>query len=139
MTVPASLIGNELALRLGRRRVILFFMFASALVALATGACAGQGFWLLLALSFLHATAISGDSGAITAGTVMSAKQSDKGATLAVHATVGFGTSFLGPLAVGIALDAGGGGALGWGLGYAVMAASVLMGPAALLTLGRRR
>jgi MFS family permease len=142
VVVPASLLGNEMALRFGRRRVILAVMFASAAVALVTGATAtaGQGFGLLLALCFLYAMTIAGDSGAITAGTVMAAKPSDKGATLAVHATVGFGFSFLGPLAVGLALDAAGGAdAFGWGLAYGVMAAGALLGPLVLFTAGRRR
>ena len=48
-------------------------------------------------------------SGALTSGMSASAEPAFRGATLALHSTVGFGLSALGGWAVGVALDAGGG------------------------------
>jgi hypothetical protein len=57
-----------------------------------------------------------------------------RGATLAIHSTVGFGLSALGAWAIGVALDLGGGPATdtGWLIAFAVMGVSILFGPLAL-------
>jgi hypothetical protein len=64
-----------------------------------------------------------GDSAALTAGTVAAAPAGARGATLALHAGVGTAGAFIGPLAVGIALDATG----SWLAAFAVMAAGSVM------------
>jgi hypothetical protein len=57
-----------------------------------------------------------------------------RGATMALHSTVGFGLSSLGAWGVGWALDLGGGAMSpsGWFAGFAVMASAGLLGPLAL-------
>ena len=57
-----------------------------------------------------------------------------KGATMALHSTVGFGLSALAGWSVGVALDAfgGAGSTQGWLAGFAVMASGVALGPLAL-------
>ena len=57
-----------------------------------------------------------------------------RGATLALHSTVGFGLSAVGGWAVGAAIDAAGGAtsANGWTAAFMVMGAGILLGPLAL-------
>ena len=107
--LPASILGNELALRFGRRRVVTALALISACVAAATGLSAGGPLWLCLILVLLHGVTMTWDSGSLTAGTVAAARPEAQGATMALHSTLGFATSFLGPLAVGITLDHVGG------------------------------
>ncbi|HYM31313.1 MAG TPA: MFS transporter [Candidatus Cybelea sp.] len=139
--MPASIIGNEGSIRFGRRRTVLTVMIVSIGVALAVGAAAAAPLWLVVALIALHAVTIAGDSGSITAGTVGAATPEAQGATMAVHSTIGFGTSFLGPLVIGVALDHAGGSASasGWLAAYAVMALGTMLGPLALWLCRERR
>ena len=60
---------------------------------------------------------------------------------MAVHSTVGFGASFLGPLLVGIALDQfGGSGSLGgWAAAFVTMGLGAALGPLALLAFRPKR
>jgi MFS family permease len=134
LSLPASILGNEAAIRFGRHRAITFVMFASGAVALAIGLSAGASPAWLLPLVLLYAITIPADSGALTSGMAASATAANRGATMALHSTVGFGLSALGGLAGGIALDAFGGPAnpAGWCAVFAVFAAGVLLGPLAL-------
>src|SRR4051812_30059291 len=50
LAMPASILGNELALKFGRHRAITAVMFSSAMVALLIGAFADKSPWLLLPL-----------------------------------------------------------------------------------------
>jgi len=134
LSLPASILGNEAALRFGRHRAITVVMFASGAVALAIGFFAGASPPLLLLLVLLYAVTIPADSGALTSGMAASADPANRGATMALHSTVGFGLSALGGWAGGIALDAFGGPAspTGWFAVFTVFAAGVLLGPLAL-------
>lgn len=106
--IPASIFGNELAGRFGRRRVILLTMTASGGLAWITGAAASWP-WALLALLVLYNVAVMADSAALTAGLIASAEPARLGAALAVYSLFGFGAGFFGPLVFGAVLDAGGG------------------------------
>lgn len=106
--IPASIFGNELAGRIGRRRFILLVMVASGSLAWLTGAAAGWP-WGLLAMLLLYNVAVMADSGALTAGLIATAEPARLGAALAVYSLFGFGAGFLGPLVFGAVLDAGGG------------------------------
>jgi hypothetical protein len=134
LSFPASILGNEAAIRFGRHRAIATVMFVSTLVALAIGATASASPAFLLALVLLYALTIPADSGALTSGMSLSAVPANRGATMALHTTVGFGLSAAGAWAVGVALDAGGGAAspAGWLTAFAVLAAGSLLGPLAL-------
>ncbi len=138
---PASVIGNELATRFGRLRVVAAIMALSAVVACGVGFSASLPYGLVVALCFLHAVTVAGESGSVTAGVVAAAEPGLSGATMAVHSGLGFVGATLGPLAIGIVLDLAGGGAsrLAWGLAFVAMGAGVALGPAALAALGRRR
>ena len=134
LSLPASVLGNEAALRFGRHRAISAVMVASAAVALAIGLNAGSSPLLLLALVLIYGVTIPADSGALTSGTTASATPAYRGATLALHSTVGFGLSALGGWGAGVALDAAGGPGRpeGWSALFALLASGVLLGPIAL-------
>jgi MFS family permease len=134
LAMPASIFGNEAAIRFGRHRAITCVMIASALMMLTIGLSAGLSPALLLPLVLVHALTVNGDSGALTSGMTASAAPAYRGATMALHSSVGFGLSAAGSWAVGVALDVGGGASSssGWLAGFAVLAAGVLMGPLAL-------
>jgi MFS family permease len=134
LSLPASVLGNEAALRFGRHRAITAVMVVSAAVALAIGFNVGSSPLLLLALVLIYGFAIPADSGALTSGTTASATPAYRGATLALHSTVGFGLSALGGWGAGVALDAAGGPGqpAGWSALFALLAAGVLFGPIAL-------
>ena len=134
LSLPASVLGNEAALRFGRHRAISIVMFCSALVALAIGVTAGSSPWLSLVLILAYSITVPADSGALTSGVSAAAQPQVRGATLALHSMVGFGLSALGGWAVGVAIDAAGGpeSAQGWMAAFFVMAAGILLGPVAL-------
>lgn len=138
--LPASLLGNELAMRLGRRVALIGMMTASGLVGLVLGLLAGFDYGLVVAVTLVYAVLVAADSGALTAGVVAASTPETRGAVLAVHSTVGFGTSFLGPFAVGVTLDAAGGAMApgAWAYAFAIMAAGVLAGPLVLWRLTGR-
>ncbi|TMJ03993.1 MAG: MFS transporter [Alphaproteobacteria bacterium] len=131
LSLPASLLGNEAAIRFGRHRAITIVMIVSGSVALAIGSLAGASPAWLLALVLIYAITIPADSGALTSGMAASAAPAFRGATMALHSTVGFGLSALGGWAGGVALDAFGGPSspTGWLAVFAVFAAGVLLGP----------
>jgi len=134
LSLPASILGNEASIRFGRRRAISVIMFASAAVAISIGCSATQSALLLLPLVLLYGLTVPGDSGSLTAGMSLSAIPANRGATMALHSTVGFGLSALGAWGTGVALDAAGGpaSATGWLAAFSLLAAGVLLGPIAL-------
>jgi hypothetical protein len=70
-----------------------------------------------------------------------SAVPANRGATLALHTTVGFGTSALGAWGTGVVLDAVGGPASGsgWLAAFSLLAVGVLLGPLLLRWSTRKR
>jgi predicted MFS family arabinose efflux permease len=134
LAMPASILGNEFALRIGRHRAITAVMFSSAVVALLIGMFADKSPWLLLPLIMAYAITVPADSGALTSGMAMAANPDYRGATMAMHSTIGFSLSALGSWLVGVALDAAGGplSASAWMAGFSVLAAGILFGPLAL-------
>lgn len=63
--------------------------------------------WLLAVMLFLYGLTVPADSGALTAGMAASATAGHRGATMALHSTVGFGLSAAGAWGTGVALDFG--------------------------------
>jgi MFS family permease len=127
--VWASVWGNELAIRLGRRRFILGTMLTSAVAAAGIGFSAALPYATAAAFILLYAMLIWSDSSSLTAGSAGSAEAGQRGATLAVHSTLGYAGGFLGPLALGATLDlVGGVSVTGWGLAFGHVAVAVLLG-----------
>jgi MFS family permease len=120
---PVSLAIAELTLRYGRR-VIVATCLTSVLVCLALAATAGGPILLILPLLVLVQITSIADAGALSSGAVAAADPARRGTALAAYAFIGYTAAFAGPVAVGIALDAfgGGGTALGWAAGFATMA-----------------
>jgi MFS family permease len=134
--VWASVWGNEVARRLGRRRFILTTLLASAAVAAVVGFGAALPYAAAAALVLVYAMLIWSDSSSLTAGSAGSAEPGRRGATLAVHSTLGYAGGFLGPLVLGIALDlCGGPSVLGWGLAFGHVTVALLAGAVAFVWL----
>jgi predicted MFS family arabinose efflux permease len=134
LAMPASILGNEAALRFGRHRALTILMIASAAVAVAIGVSVQAAPLLLLALLLTYGLTVPADSGALTSGMAMSADATHRGATMAMHSTVGFGLSAVGAWGAGVTLDLAGGpsSASGWLAVFMVLAAAILLGPIAL-------
>jgi predicted MFS family arabinose efflux permease len=135
LSMPASILGNEAALRFGRHRAITAAMIASAAVALLIGLNVGAPASVLAILLLVYGLTVPADSGALTAGMSAAATPEYRGATLALHSTIGFGLSAAGAWGIGAALDWAGGpdNSAGWLLAFVVLAAGISMGPLALL------
>jgi MFS family permease len=134
LAMPASIVGNEAAIRFGRPRAITVFMYMAGLLAFLIGVLINASPALLLLLLLIYSIAIPADSGALTSGMTASAEPALRGATMALHSTIGFGLSAVGGWAAGIAIDLGGGidTAAGWVAAFLIMAAGGLLGPVAL-------
>lgn len=141
--LPASLLGNELALKFGRRRALVAIMTISAVMGLLFGFTAWLPVWAVLLFCAVYFVFICGDSGALTSGMMAAAEPEHRASTMALHSSLGFGVSVLGPLSVGFALDAaqymaGEQTVVTWGIGLAVMGLGALIGPLALVRTGKR-
>jgi MFS family permease len=134
--VWASVWGNELAIRFGRRRFILGTMLTSAALAAVIGFSAALPYAVAAAFILLYALLIWSDSSSLTAGSAGSAEPGRRGATLAVHSTLGYAGGFLGPLALGATLDLfGGTSVLGWGVAFGHVTVALLLGALAFVWL----
>lgn len=103
--VPSSILGNEIALRMGRQNWICFVMAMSALFGVALALSTGQSWWIIVALAVGHTIFIMADSATLTAGLVVSAQENIKGAAMGLHSLMGFGGGLLGPAIFGFVLD----------------------------------
>jgi MFS family permease len=129
----ASIAGSEIAIRTGRRRAIGWAMVVSAAFAIAAGSASALSYWLIVVLVVGHGMLVMVDSAALTAGAFGSARPGERGVTMAVHSTLGFGGAIIGPLLFGAIVDVfGRDGALGWGLAYGHLGLVVLIGPVIL-------
>jgi MFS family permease len=134
--VWASVTGNELSIRFGRRRLILGVMTLALFVAAGIGFASGVSYILAAGLVIVYAVLIWADSSSLTAGAAGSARPGQRGATLAVHSTLGYTGGFVGPLVIGGVLDLMGGmSVLAWGVAFAAVAVIMLAGPLAILIL----
>lgn len=133
----ASVVGNEAAIRLGRRWLVTLAMLASVLLALGLAFLGTTSYSVAVSLLLVYGLVVWLDSSSLTAGAAGTADPSRRGATLAVHSMLGYAGGFVGPLAVGWTLDlAGGPSPLGWGLAFAMIAFFMLL---ALITFSIMR
>ena len=122
----ASVAGNEAAIKVGRRRLILLAMAGSIAIAIALGLAGTLAYPLAAGLLILYGLVVWLDSSSLTAGAAGTADPARRGATLAVHSMLGYAGGFVGPLLVGIVLDWNGGmTARGWLAAYLAVAALV--------------
>ncbi|HOD35114.1 MAG TPA: MFS transporter [Syntrophales bacterium] len=126
--VPATILGNEGAMRWGRQRTLTIYMVGSGILGCIIGFSASLDFHLVVVLSFLYGITVLLDSGALTAGLVSVSPPAYQGMTLAVYTFIGFGIAFLSPLAFGAVLDFAGNGIMAWGLAFSTMGLGCLSG-----------
>jgi MFS family permease len=136
--IVVSVTGNESAQRYGRLRLVAGAMGAGALFSALSGfALLGPAPLAALCVLAWNA-AIYLDSAALTAGTVQAAEKERRGATMGLHSMCGYTGGFIGPVGVGIALDAAGAETvLGWVLGFGHLVPVTLLGLWAVRRLGR--
>lgn len=127
----ASVLGNELAMRHGRHRVVPAVMVCSGLCTCLFGLLSGLPWYAIAGLSFLMLSLHMGDSSALTSGMVANSDPTTRGASMALHSMLGFGAGFLAPLAFGAVLDAAGGNAspAAWMLAYASLGVMGVFAP----------
>ena len=141
--MPASLLGAHLSLRRERKQTISIVMMLSVITGSMLGFIGALPFIIVLLLAGLYSALIMSDSAALTGGVVAAAREGERGATLATHSVLGFSGGFLGPLVVGLVLDAGAGAdnIAGWGGAFMATAAGsgvALIGMRWLLQKERR-
>lgn len=129
--VPSSIIGNEVALRMGRGRWIQIAMVASGATGILLALAAPWHWALVLGLMMAHALFVMADSGTLTAGLVAAVPAELRGAALGLYSLAGFAGGMLGPTLFGLALDLAGGKESGpaWIWGYAAIGAGCLAAP----------
>jgi MFS family permease len=124
----ASLLGNEAAIRLGRRRLICIALVASIACAGMLGFIGSASYLFAVVLLLVYGPVVWLDSSSLTAGTAGTAEPARRGATLAVHSMLGYAGGFIGPLAIGWTLDlAGGMSPAAWAVAFSMIAALSLI------------
>lgn len=135
----ASVLGNEAAIKVGRRRLISLAMIASAVCASLLGFIGTQSYAIAVGLMLIYGVIVWLDSSSLTAGTAGTAEPSRRGATLAVHSMLGYIGGFVGPLAVGWTLDLQGGmSAMAWAVAFSMIAALMLIALVVFLVMRPR-
>jgi MFS family permease len=131
IAVPASIAGNEIALRLGRRRWIVAVMGASGTSGIVLALGAPWHWAAVLAMLVVYSMLVMAESGTLTAGLVAAAPSDLRGAALGLYSLAGFGGGLAGPVLFGAALDLAGGAArqLAWIAAYAAIGAGCLVAP----------
>lgn len=117
--LPASILGNELAGRVGRYQWICGIMAISGILCWIAGFSATWPWWMMLCMLALHYTAVLADSATLTAGLVAVTPPAQRGAVMALYSLLGFGSGFLAPLIFGAILDVSGGHTSRWAWGMA--------------------
>lgn len=136
--IITSFLGNEMAMRMGRRRWVTCAMLLTAVAAALTAALAGAPLLAVVAAVALYNLLVMADSASLTAGAIAESDPAVRGAAMALHALLGFGGAILSPLVFGLVLDGAGGETdpLGWGAGFAVLAMGGLAGLALFRRIG---
>jgi MFS family permease len=135
----ASVVGNEAAIRFGRRRLVCTAMILSIGLAAILGFVGSMSYAIAVTLLLVYGLVVWLDSSSLTAGAAGTAEPSRRGATLAVHSMLGYAGGFVGPLAIGWTLDlAGGMSPWSWGLAFLLVAVLMALALAAFLIIRPR-
>ena len=140
IAVASSIGGAELALRVGRVRLIMWVMLATFAISAGIGFSSVLPFAAVAFLCLMYSAAIQADSAALTAGAVNTSPVGHRGATLALHSTLGFSGSLFAPALVGVVLDSAAplGETTAWGLAFLSMGSMALLGYVFFLLVRRR-
>ena len=124
----ASVLGNEAAIRWGRRRLITVALLASIAVGGSIGYIGTLSYTVAVVLLLIYGFVVWLDSSSLTAGAAGTAEPTRRGATLAVHSMLGYSGGFVGPLMIGYTLDlAGGMSRMAWGVSFGLVALLMLL------------
>lgn len=124
----ASVLGNEAAIRLGRRKLVGVAMLGSVVAGCSIGLVGTVSYTIAVALLLVYGFIVWLDSSSLTAGAAGTAEPSRRGATLAVHSTLGYAGGFVGPLIIGFVLDLSGGmSRAAWTAAFSAVAALMLI------------
>ena len=124
----ASVLGNEVAIRWGRKRLITVALLASIITGVSVGTWGTLSYAWAVALLLFYGFVVWLDSASLTAGTAGAAEPARRGQTLAVHSMLGYSGGFVGPLMIGYVLDlAGGMSRVSWGLSFGLIALLMLL------------
>jgi MFS family permease len=131
LSVPASILGNEIALRIGRREWIQIAMVASGACGIALAFSGALHWSVVVLLLVVYSMLVLAESATLTAGLVAVVPAELRGAALGLYSLAGFAGGMIGPSIFGLALDLGGGkqDTLSWALGYAAIGAGCLAAP----------
>jgi MFS family permease len=139
--VPASIFGNELALRIGRRQWIQIAMFASGACGIVLAASGALHWSIVILMLIVYSMLVMAESATLTAGLVAAAPPELRGAALGLYSLAGFTGGMLGPSLFGVALDLAGGrtSAGAWVWAYAAIGAGCLLTPLVVRVFNRAR
>jgi len=139
--VPSSILGNEVALRMGRGRWIQMAMVASGAAGIVLAFSAPAHWLVVLALLVVYSLFVMADSGTLTAGLVAAVPLELRGAALGLYSLAGFAGGMLGPSLFGLVLDLAGGKSLGsaWIWAYVAIGLGGLAAPLVVRGFARHR
>ena len=126
--MPASIAGNEVALRIGRRRWISIAMLGSGASGMLLAGVAGWHWIAVLAVLVVYSMLVMAESATLTAGMVAAAPEEMRGTAMGLYSLMGFAGGMVGPIVFGAALDAAGGASrdAAWVIAYGAIGAGVL-------------
>ena len=106
-------------------------MILTAMLALGMGLSTYYTYAVTAVVIVFYNAAIMSDSSAITAGALSNATPGLRGATMALHSTLGFGGGAVGPFIIGFTLDLAGGSSssMAWFFAFGQMALIGLICP----------
>jgi MFS family permease len=131
LAVPASIFGNDIALRIGRRQWIQIAMLGSGACGVVLAVSGGLHWSIVILLLIIYSMLVMAESATLTAGLVAAAPAELRGAALGLYSLAGFTGGMLGPSLFGVALDLAGGKADGaaWVWAYAAIGAGCVAAP----------
>jgi len=124
--------GGWLSDSLGRRKTILLFLTASAVVSATIGWTAPLGLSVVLALAILYGLLVTADSSTLSTAVAESADPDALGATMAVQSSLGFLVTAISPPLFGAILDLTNG---LWGWAFLSLGIAAVVGVLAVLRL----
>jgi len=139
--VPASIFGNELALRIGRRQWIQIAMSASGACGIVLAVCGALHWGIVILMLVVYSMLVMAESATLTAGLIATVPPDLRGAALGLYSLAGFTGGMLGPSLFGVTLDLAGGKAAGgaWICAYAAIGAGCLATPLVVRAFRRIR
>jgi len=141
LAVPASIFGNEIALRIGRRQWIQIAMVGSGACGVALAFSGALHWSIVVLLLIVYSMLVMAESATLTAGLVAAAPAELRGAALGLYSLAGFSGGMIGPSLFGLALDLGGGkqSVHSWAWGYAAIGAGCLAAPLVVRLFAKAR